>query len=387
VSARPFISPEQRRARLAVRQLLGPARRVSRPEQVADALVALHATDPATVHLSLVARLAEPDRDAIDRALYEGWSLVRLHGMRHTLFVVPEELAPVVYASTTRAVAEKERRGLLAFAAEGGFDAAWLAEVERQTLSALDQLGQATGAQLGKTVPGLREGIRVAVGKPYEATQTIGTRLLRVLGMEGSIVRRRPVGSWLSGQYQWSHHPELPDLPVDQARATLVARWLAAYGPGTAQDLKWWTGWTLGQVRKALTACAAVPVELAEGEGFVLPEDTGPVAEPEPWAALLPALDPTPMGWQQRDFYLPPDHRAELFDRSGNIGPTVWWQGQVVGGWAQRPDGELAWELLADVGSEAQEAIAAEAERLAAWLGSARVTPRFRTPLERRLSA
>lgn len=78
-----------------------------------------------------------------------------------------------------------------------------------------------------------------------------------------------------------------------------------------------------------------------------------------------------------------------LFDRSGNVGPTVWWNGRVVGGWAQRADGEIVWRILDDegLGREAESAIAAEAERLASWVGTARITPRFRTPLERELSA
>jgi hypothetical protein len=103
-------------------------------------------------------------------------------------------------------------------------------------------------------------------------------------------------------------------------------------------------------------------------------------------AALLPGLDPTPMGWQERSWFLGP-HAPPLFDRTGNIGPTVWWEGRVIGGWAQRPSGEVVCRLLEDAGSAAAAAVEAEAARLASWLGAARVTPRFRTPLERELSA
>jgi hypothetical protein len=70
------------------------------------------------------------------------------------------------------------------------------------------------------------------------------------------------------------------------------------------------------------------------------------------------------------------------------VGPTVWWNGRVVGGWAQRRDGEIVWRILdtEGVGREAETAIAEQAERLHAWLGTARVTPRFRTPLEKELA-
>ncbi|MCW2886272.1 MAG: hypothetical protein JWL58_3134, partial [Streptosporangiaceae bacterium] len=53
---------------------------------------------------------------------------------------------------------------------------------------------------------------------------------------------------------------------------------------------------------------------------------------------------------------------------------------------AQRPDGEIVLRLLEDVGADAEGAVRAEAERLTVRLGEVRVTPRFRTPLERELS-
>ena len=74
------------------------------------------------------------------------------------------------------------------------------------------------------------------------------------------------------------------------------------------------------------------------------------------------------MGWQAREWFLGP-HGPVLFDRTGNIGPTVWWEGRIVGGWAQRPSGEVVYRLLEDAGAEAAAAIAAEAARLETWLG------------------
>ncbi len=102
--------------------------------------------------------------------------------------------------------------------------------------------------------------------------------------------------------------------------------------------------------------------------------------------SFLPALDPTAMGWSERAWYLGA-HRSALFDRSGNVGPTVWADGRVVGGWAQRPDGEVTYRLLEDVGSDTAGAVGEHAARVQTWLGSARVVPRFRTPLEKELSS
>ncbi|MFD7321456.1 winged helix DNA-binding domain-containing protein [Streptomyces sp. NPDC059875] len=387
------IDADERRARLAVRHRLAGAARADSAEAVAGSLVALHATDPASVFLAVGARLSGqagvegPVRD-LERALYEDRTLTRMHGMRHTIFVFPTDLTPAVHASTTRDVATRERAMLVKDLRKGSeYDEEWLAETERLLTAELAVRGEATGAELGEAVPRLRVQYVYGIGTRQEGNQPLSSRLLRVLGMEGRIARGRPQGTWTSSRFRWRLTPQRPDPSDADAHAQLVRRWLATYGPATEADLKWWTGWKVTDVRKALAAIDAEAVELTEGTGYVLPEDTAPVPDPEPWAALLPALDPTAMGWQHHDWYTDPAHKAALYDRTGNIGPTVWWNGRVVGVWAQRPDGGIVHRLLSDVGAEAGAAIAAETERLAGWVGDVRVTPRFRTPLERELAA
>ncbi len=156
-------------------------------------------------------------------------------------------------------------------------------------------------------------------------------------------------------------------------------------------DIRWWTGWTGTEVDRALRTIGSdvAEVDLDGSTGVMLAadlEDDAAEREPAaPWVGLLPALDPTVMGWAERAWYLGP-HGAALFDRSGNAGPTIWADGRIVGGWAQRPGGSVGIRLLEDVGSEAAAAIDEAAVRLGGLIGGVRVTPRFRTPLERELS-
>lgn len=387
------IGVQQRRARLGVRHLL--AAKAEAVESVAQAMVALHATDPATVHLSIAARSRVPEVSGVERALYDDRVLVRMLGMRRTMFVVRSELVPVVHEACTRDVAVRERRSLVQALDGVGLSAAWLSDVEDAVVAALTARGSATAAELAADEPRLRTEIVYAPGKSYGGTAYITTRVLGLLAADGRIVRGRPRGSWLSGQYSWSTldtwlagHPAA--WSADAARVELARCWLRAFGPAPVADLRWWTGWTAGQTKKALAEIGPVEVDLdgVDGtvDGIVLADDVAPVTEPEPWVALLPGLDPTPMGWQARDWLLG-GHAPALFDRSGNIGPTVWCDGRVVGAWAQHGSGEIVFRLLEDVGADARAAVAAEAERLRSWLGDVRVTPRFRTPLERELSS
>jgi hypothetical protein len=389
------VGAQERRARLALRHHLAPAARAAGVVQVAGDLVGLHGTDPASVFLAAAARLRQPDVGAIERAMYDDRVLLRMLGMRRTMFVVPVELAPVVQAACTDAIAVAQRRLLLQLLTRSGICAddpgRWLEEVEEATVKALAARGQALASELSEDDPRLREQIQLAEGKRYAARQSVVTRVLLVLAAEGRIARGRPRGSWISGQYRWSLIQSWLPAGMDEwstgaAQAELVRRWLATFGPGTMTDLRWWTGLPAGQVKRALAAVGAVEVDLDGVPGLALAGDLEPPVAAEPWVALLPALDPTVMGWSGRGWYLG-DHGPALFDRNGNAGPTVWWDGRVVGGWASRKDGEIAVRLLEDVGAEAAAAVEAAAGRLAEWLGPVRVTPRFRTPLERELSA
>jgi hypothetical protein len=387
-------SVDERRARLAARHRLAPSARTDDVVDIADSVVALHGTDPATVFLSTAARMRSPATQALERALYDDRLLVRTLCMRRTMFVLPVAMVPVVQAACTDALVPGERRRTLAMLEQNGVPDAdrHLRALERATLAAIEAQGEATGAELSKLVPGLRRQLLVGQGTKWEGTIGLTTRVLFLLSTEQKIVRNRPKGGWTSSQYRWSPMsswlPESVSAPrADDARVELSRRWLRAFGPAPVADLKWWSGLTLTQVRKALAALDVVEVDLDGAPGVVLADDLDAAAPPpEPWVTLLPSLDPTTMGWQQRAWYLG-DHTKALFDTNGNAGPTVWCDGRVVGGWAQRKSGEVVFRLLDDVGRQAAEAIAAEAARLTDWLGDVRVTPRFPTPLQKELAA
>jgi hypothetical protein len=382
----------ERRARLGVRHQL--ATRAKDVESVAGDLVGLHSSDPATVHLAAWARVEDFTTDDLERALYENKSLVRMLGMRRTMFVVTPEVAAIMDAAVTKALVDGERKRMIRFLEEGGIaedGPVWLDGVIEDTMAALEARGEATARELAEDVPELKEKIQFGEGKKWGGSVGMSTRALFLLATSGRIVRTRPLGSWLSSQYRWAPTVawlgvELPALDVERARRDLASHWLRTFGPGTEVDLKWWTGWTLGQTRAVLGEIEAVEIELDDGVGYALVDDLDRTAAPDDWVALLPGLDPTVMGWKERDWYLG-DHTAELFDRNGNAGPTAWWNGRVVGGWAQRSDGDVVVELLEPVPGSAQAMIDSKAAELTEWLDGVVVTPRFRTPLEKRLSS
>jgi len=114
----------------------------------------------------------------------------------------------------------------------------------------------------------------------------------------------------------------------------------------------------------------------------VLPGDLDIPPDPGPWAALLPALDPTTMGWKDRAFHLG-KHVNQSFDRNGNGGPTAWWNGRIVGVWCQRDDGSVEVVLAERVPAAARRALEAKAAELTAWLGGDVVRSIYLSPLAR----
>ncbi len=300
----------------------------------------------------------------------------------------------MIQSAVTADIAVKQRRRIVQLVAQAGVGddpGAWLARVEEATLEALSARGEATAAELSSDVPELRVQVEVNQGKNYAGKIGMSTQVLFLLGADGRIVRGRPKGTWLSTLYRWAPSETwvpggIPEIAVDEARTELARRWLAAFGPAPVSDLTWWTGWTARQTTAALAGLQLVEVALDTGTGVVLADDADQVAEVEPWAALLPALDSTIMGWSERSWYLG-DHRPQLFDRNGNAGPTIWWEGRVVGGWAQRKDGEIAIRFLEDVPTEGAEAVGLRG-RAGRWRPRSLARDvAFRTPLERELSS
>lgn len=417
----------QRRARLVRRHLLTPAARsTATVEEVVAALTCLHATEPATVHLSVAAR-SPADRAAVEQALYVDRTVVKQLAMRRTLFAFPAEVLPHVWVSasarvagqlSTRLAGEVEANGL------GADGARWVRETGEAVLEVLAD-GPATTAQLRERLPELARRLEMHPDKAYGGSFPVAPRLLSTLAASGLVVRGENDGGWRTSRPRWTRTEQWvggragdeapgPDgAPVGPAEGyrELVRRWLRSFGPGTTEDLVWWLGATRGAVRAALGDLGAVEVALTADDaaappatGWLLPDDVdgadgvddvdgadcvggagegGPGSSSRPTAALLPVLDATVMGWKQRDFYLAPQDAPRVFDRNGNAGTTAWWDGRVVGCWVQDPDARVVVVPLHDLTDEAAHHLQLEAERLTAWLDGEVVGTVYPSPLMR----
>ena len=391
--ANVLIPDQERRRRLIRRHHLAAS--ATTPKEAVSSVAAFHSTDPITPYLGMRARIRGFTIADLDRALWDSRELWRLHAMRRTLFIVPVEQAPHFLVGTSREIARKERSRLLGWLettmprqrAE-----TWLDELADRTVEFLSQGGEWSTTDLTSQVPGMATEIEIGSGR-WATTTPVSSRLLLLTAIEGRILRTRPAGTWRSSQYRWAATswwwPDPPDLDgseIDARRETL-RQYLASHGPATMNDVRWWTGWKVSDIRAALATLPTTTVELESGdEGLILADDLeSEDPPPSPVVAFLPGLDPTPMGWKERNWYLG-KHGPLVFDRNGNVGPTVWVDGRIVGGWAQDRDGTVVYRLLEEIDADAAARVAEEAEALTAWLDGQVVSTRFPSPLEKELA-
>jgi hypothetical protein len=387
------IDATERRARLGVRHSLATGHHAPDPVEAATRMVCLHATDPATVYLSAWARIDDFTVADLDKALYVDRSLVKHLAMRRTVFVFPRHVLPFAQAGASNRVAAVQRRSVAKDVALAGLHTdgeRWLDEASVHVLQALSDGREATSSELRAEIPLIDGAIEYGTGKSWGGKVSFAPRVLTVLSASGRVVRASNNGPWRISRPRWATTEswlgsEIEPCSEEEGLRTLVELWLRAFGPGTETDIKWWLGSTLRAVRAALAELDAVQVDLDGRTGYVLPDDVDEPAPVEPWGALLPALDPTTMGWFERDWYLGP-YKEKLFDANGNAGPTAWWDGKIVGSWWQNDDGAVSLHVLEDIGADGLAFLEREAARLNEWLGGVRVMPRFPSPLAKELS-
>ncbi|WP_029115652.1 winged helix DNA-binding domain-containing protein [Mycobacterium sp. URHB0044] len=383
-------SVDERRARLGRRHLLATASAGGSIAEITSQLVGLHATDPATPYLSLWARMPGFQVEDLDAALYQDRSVVKHLAMRRTLWVLNARDLPAVQAAASDRVAANERRRLIADVEKAGIaddGEAWLGLASKAVLGYIAEHGPASARELRAALPELAGNHDPAPGKSWGGATPVSPRVLTVLAVEGFLVRGPNEGTWTTSRPRWASAPSwlgaaAQPTAAEAAREFMIRAWLRTFGPATVNDVKWWFGNTLTWARDGLRDVEAVEVDMDGVTGYVLPDDLEPESAPARWCALLPGLDVTTMGWQDRDWYLG-EHRGQVFDRNGNAGPTAWCDGRVVGGWRQDADGRVVLQLLEDVGARTAKALARKADELTEWLSGVRINPRFPSPLSK----
>jgi DNA glycosylase AlkZ-like len=130
---------------------------------------------------------------------------------------------------------------------------------------------------------------------------------------------------------------EQPRLTEEEGLARLARRYLAGYGPASAEDFAAWSGLPLGSARAGLAAIQGElePVTAAGERAFRLVGGDSVPAEGRPVVRLLGHFDTYLLGYRGRRLAVPAEFDRRIQSGGGFIMPAVLVDGRAVGTWRQ----------------------------------------------------
>ncbi|HEY4220470.1 MAG TPA: crosslink repair DNA glycosylase YcaQ family protein, partial [Myxococcota bacterium] len=218
-------------------------------------------------YLSLMARRPTLTLGDLEEALVNDRSLVRATAFRGSLFLLASEDYPLYFRALYDTLSTT---GMSRLRSEG------IDEAQLQRFA--DKL-RGDGASSSSGVSRQENEIIAALypGKDRRPGVDVERTLLRKLCDIGVLVRTTSKG-WKGNQFnyalaeQWLEGSSLVAEQVEQARVEVVRRYLRAYGPAKPEDVAWWTGLQLPDVRRVLDVLGREVVKFPVdglGEGLV----------------------------------------------------------------------------------------------------------------------
>jgi hypothetical protein len=325
--------------------------------QVARRITGLHAQVMSSADLSLWTRIRDHRLADLPRALWEDRTLAKTWLMRGTLHLVPAEDLPVYCA---------------ALDSRGKYAGAWLRYFDvtaRDMERLIDVIGESldeprTRLELGAAVKS-RLGARMAknlMGSWGGFLKPAARRGVLCFGpSQGQSVTFVRPDAWLA---EWR------EVEQEEARAELLRRFLAAYGPASRNEFGEWAGGT-ARMRPAWELIAG---ELAEVEPkrFVLARDveTFERTRASRVVRLLPGFDPFLLPRQTRRYLVRSDEEYDrIYRPQGWITPVVLQGGRAAALWPWKRRGKKL-EVTLEPFAPLPATVGREAAALARYYGA-----------------
>jgi hypothetical protein len=334
---------ELNRATLA-RQLLLKRKRLS-PTAIIEGLVGMQAQWPPAPYVGIWTRTTSFRREALERELERG-AVVKATVMRHTLHLV-----------TRRDYA-----------------------VLRAALSETNFPWESTEAKrLAPSVRALASAGPVTAAEAYELLE-------REHGLTGIEARR----AWRKGRVAahvvhhhetalWRARPERRFVALDEpeahdpleARAEMLRRYLAAFGPASRRDIVAWSMMHVPEISRALERLEPLRRFRDENGRELLDVRRAPLPDAETPASVrfLPKWDNVLLAWADRTRVLPEQYRKTVIRTNGDVAQTFLVDGFVAGTWRVE-NGRVVPAPFAELSRSARRELEDEAGRLEAFLAA-----------------
>jgi len=276
-------------------------------------------------YLQLWARNHSLTRTEIQDALWKNKTLIKSHLMRQTLHLIPTDEFPLYIAAI------KSNRVADALRIMARFR---ITREEAEDLTGLIMNALASGplgrAVIGAAVrPKVSKRVREWMGRVWSILRVPMAEGLVCYGQgEGNDVKLVRVDQWIKKQQ-----------PVEEqaARASLLRKYLSAYGPATLQDFAKWAGISIVLVKPLVAELGdeLVEVEIAGTKYLLLKQDHGEVKRHtvSDCVRLLPLFDPFLLAHATKDHLIAQSHYKRVWRNQGWISAVVLVDGEIVGTW------------------------------------------------------
>jgi len=325
------------------RQLLLEPKRLS-PKAVIERLVGMQAQSPQAPFIGIWTRTTSFRRGSLEREIVNG-AIVRATMMRQTLHLVTRRDYGLIRAALSETnfpwesgQAKRLAPAIRALAADGPVDKAdAIAYVERQ------------------------HGL-----KGYEAS-----RAWRYARVQGHVVHHHETALWnarATGRFVAYDEPD-EHVPVE-ARAEMLRRYLAAFGPASRRDIVAWSMMHVPEIQAALDLLEPLRRFRDEFGQELLDLPRAPLPRPDVPAPvrLLPKWDNVLLAFKDRTRILPEEFRKTVIRMNGDVAPTFLVDGIVAGTW-RIEEGRVVTEPFGPLPRAARRELDEESARLQAWLG------------------
>jgi winged helix DNA-binding protein len=323
---------ELNRATLA-RQLLLERKRIA-PVALVERLVGMQAQWPSAPYVGIWTRATGFRREALERELARG-AVVKATVMRQTLHLVTPRDYGVVRAAMSEnnfpwetAAVKKVARRVRAFAAAGPVT----------TAEALARL-------------------------------QLDARTWRAARSAAHLVHHHETALWNArpeGRFVALDEPD-PHVPVE-ARAEMLRRYLAAFGPSTRKDINAWSMMHMPEIDAALELLDLRRFRDEQGRELLdVPRAPLPDADTPAPVRFLPKWDNVLLAHSDRSRILPHPHRKLIIGKNGDVAQTFLVDGFVAGTW-RLENGRVDLEPLAKLSRATRSELEDEAANLEAFL-------------------